>query len=373
MNLNQSRQSARHSNIELLRIISILFIILFHYCSNFNYAYAPKELAVNRFVLQILSSPGNAFLSTFIIITGYYSVKRGPSSGKRLTSLYFLTLFYSLIGLLAAFFLTPEQITPKNVIKTIFPMIFEKYWFVTMILICVPFIPFINKLIDTLSKENLFKLICMTIFIWLVIPTFTTQSMGGTYVTYFLILYLTGAFIRLYYIKREKTDRRCLIVLLILFVFQNTSMVILNFLGTRWVAFMSRTTILSDRMSVFSIIAGIAIFILALNFEVNPSKVINTVSSYVFDVYLIHFDVNISFIIWRFLIPVNQLKYNPWLFLHAIASVMIVFVFCTVIGYIRSLTIGKIIDVIAGKTAALLSFLAKRVYQKLMMILDIQA
>ena len=64
----------RNTNIELLRIISILMIVLSHYSVHSGISRNMLSLGWNRFLLEI-TSLGNIGVIFFVLITGYYSIE----------------------------------------------------------------------------------------------------------------------------------------------------------------------------------------------------------------------------------------------------------------------------------------------------------
>ena len=66
-------KKSRNSNIEIVRIISIIMIVVSHYCVHGFGNTSNLNLGINRFIIEIFTL-GNFGTILFIIITGYYLI-----------------------------------------------------------------------------------------------------------------------------------------------------------------------------------------------------------------------------------------------------------------------------------------------------------
>ena len=64
----------RDSNFELLRIVSMFFIILYHLVYHSGYR-GSNIIDLNNFFLNLLNSGGKLGVALFTMITGYYMIK----------------------------------------------------------------------------------------------------------------------------------------------------------------------------------------------------------------------------------------------------------------------------------------------------------
>lgn len=63
----------RESNIELLRIVSMVLIIMHHFSVHGTFSFTP-ELTFNKVFLQVFGLGGKAGVVAFVMITGYFMV-----------------------------------------------------------------------------------------------------------------------------------------------------------------------------------------------------------------------------------------------------------------------------------------------------------
>lgn len=107
----------RETKYELLRIISMLFIIGHHFIAhngNIN------VIAGNNFIYSLLYCGGKFGVAIFIMITGYFMIDK-KTNYKRLINLELQVLIYS-IGIYLLFILTGiYPITKEELLMVIFP------------------------------------------------------------------------------------------------------------------------------------------------------------------------------------------------------------------------------------------------------------
>ena len=115
----------RNSNIELLRIIAMFLIVLSHYAVHSGVNSASLPIGFNRFLLEA-SGLGGIGVILFVLITGYYCInKKNPFRLKRMLSMIFQVLFYSLALYLLFCILGAEKLTVTGLLKNALPITFR--------------------------------------------------------------------------------------------------------------------------------------------------------------------------------------------------------------------------------------------------------
>lgn len=153
----------RNSNIELLRIIAIVMIVIHHMAQN-NLIYINGTIA-NKSLGVILLGIGQIGVSIFILITGYFQITKDFRSEKIL-KLWLQVLFYSVIIWILCIKLNIINVSKENLIGAIFPISYNQYWFISSYLILYIFSPFINKFAKSFGQREYknFLLVFATIF-----------------------------------------------------------------------------------------------------------------------------------------------------------------------------------------------------------------
>ncbi|WP_288071082.1 acyltransferase family protein [Adlercreutzia caecimuris] len=183
----------RDSNIELLRIVSMMLIILFHFSVHGPWP-ADGVLAADVAV-GVLAFGGKLGVNCFVLITGYFMTR----SSVRMASVARVVLetwFYSW-GLLILFAVAqPELVTQARLEKAALPLVSGEYWFITNFVALMVVSPFLNLLFDRLSRRGKSRLAAIGFVTISVLPTLTTFNPLGSDLLWFFYLYLVGGWIR---------------------------------------------------------------------------------------------------------------------------------------------------------------------------------
>lgn len=149
----------RNSKFELLRIISMGMILLSHYRL---YSGNTSEK------LRILDPLGQIGVGMFVMISAFFLVEEKNAESKllrRILSLWSRVLFYSWLILIIDLFLNFSSINKKTLVKSVFPIIGNNYWFVTSFIVLMFIVPVLNRIINYMNKKQfLLGLIVIIIF-----------------------------------------------------------------------------------------------------------------------------------------------------------------------------------------------------------------
>lgn len=118
----------RNSNIELLRIVSMVLIAMFHFSVHGTWPEG-GPLASDTAV-EMLSFGGKIGVNCFVLITGYFMV-HSRLKVQSLLRVVLQTWFYS-FAILAIFAIAqPDLVTPDRLRKAVTPITSGEYWFIT--------------------------------------------------------------------------------------------------------------------------------------------------------------------------------------------------------------------------------------------------
>ena len=186
----------RKSNLELLRIVSVLIIILSHYVGHSGFDFAGEGFSFNRLFIESFRL-GAVGVDIFILISGYFLVTAEFKFSK-LIKLECEVLFYSIL-LGVVFFFTTDLVGMKELVFSFLPSLSNSYWFISTYLLLYLLSPFINKMIHAIGQKGHARLLVILYAVYVLIPTVTNLTLAGTSnIMLFLLLYLTAAYYRLY-------------------------------------------------------------------------------------------------------------------------------------------------------------------------------
>lgn len=344
----------RKSNIELLRIVAMLLIVLGHSASHGVHFFGePGQMIVwgtGSFVNKVFSSlllPGGAVgVGVFFMITGFFQVKKNEYSLKKtilecmfygvLISIIFVLMFlkdkglagYSLLDAFYYFF-----------VKTLFnPVSGGAWWYVSSYFMIMILSPLINQFIHKLSKNGMLYFIGFIFVIWYCISYLT----NGTYIQLEkgLFFYTLGAYIRLHINGNKKPGYVYAIYFILAWItgaaaYYGYSSLLLSFkFGP------SGNKLATDMldMYVFAVttpVCAYSLFMFFKNMNLGEIKVINMIAGTTFGIYLIHDSMILRPVIWEKLFKIN-IVYSKGLYpVYIIGIVLLIFVTCMVIDIIR--------------------------------------
>ena len=349
MILRVSDMKNRNSNIEILRIISVFMILFSHYSVHNGITNSDLPIGINRYLLEI-SILGNIGVIIFVLISGYFSInKKNPFNIKKIILLVLETVFYSVMFYLIFVLLNKEVFSIKSLLKSLLPITLKHYWFMTAFLLLYIFMPFINKLINSMNREEHGKLIIICLFIFSILRMITTKDYYGNELVQLIYIYIIGAYIGKYkdfVLKHKKENKIMFVISLIILLL---SVVIFDLFGTKYPIFGSKSTYLYARTSTVAILFGVSLLIMFISKKEFNNKLINTISSFSLGVYLISDNYYIRQILYTSVIKVKDYISSPYLFLHMIISVLCVFIVCIIIDFIRKNTIEKLAIMLLNK------------------------
>ena len=135
----------KNSSIEFLRIVSMIFIIIYHYSIHGGFDdITYNNLSLNNLFLQILLFGGKIGCYLFMFITGYFMIN-GRMNYKKIFKLILELEFYSLVIFFIFNYGLGKHYSKKDWVRNLFPIIYGN-WFVVNYIMLYLFIPFINKL-----------------------------------------------------------------------------------------------------------------------------------------------------------------------------------------------------------------------------------
>ena len=172
--------------------------------------------------------------------------------------------------------------------------------------------------------------------IYTLLPTFLFVNVRLNYVSWFAVIYLIGAYIRLYNPDRLKqTAGRKLFLCTMLSI---ASLIALAFLHDHTPFGIPIYHFLNDANKLFSLLVAIFAFLFFKNMEIGYKKWINTIASATFGVLLIHANSDtMRSWLWVDLLKNTTMYSKPWgiTVSHAVISVLAVFTVCVLIDLLR--------------------------------------
>ena len=340
----------RQSNFELMRIVSMFMIIVWHiflYGVNMDTA-APNIKLFYDFFRSIMV----VHVNSFILVSGYFLVNSTFKMSK-LIKLNDAVFFYKIAIYLLFIYLGLAATDSITIIRNFFPLDLENYWFIRIYMIMYIFSPFYNIFINSISKSDHKKILIIMFLIFSFISTITNQEATVNYtvaygysVISFTFLYFIGAYFKKYpidntYIGKKYTKNFKQLIFVLLFLILalfNYSMHItsIQFLKhENFLAYIGKIiyTSFNQYDNPIVLLQSICYFFIFYYLSFS-NKIINNISKTVFGIYLIHENLflrNNMYDLFKF----PEYSISKKVFLHIFIAALIIFILGFVIEYIR--------------------------------------
>ncbi|MBE6310376.1 MAG: acyltransferase [Bacteroidales bacterium] len=336
--------STRQSNIELLRIISMIMILMVHFTgATFP---IPNQITINNFfnintsTKVIMESFSIIGVNCFILISGYFGIR---PSVKGIVNFILWCSFYS-ISIYSLYTLArPNQYNVQNIIESFAIFSHTDLWFIPAYFSLYIIAPIINKGTSSLNQKQFILLLCGLTFINVYLGWFWGEKVNptGYNVMQLIYIYIIGRYIKTKAksIYRIKCNRYIIgyLISLLLIVFST---------------FICKSSAAFAYNSPFVILSSVFFFLIFASMYFHNTT-INYIASSAFAVYLIHKMPPVWNDLKNILID-NTNGTNPFIF----AIFWILFV---ALIFTSSITIDKIRELITNPVSAKITKLIKRI------------
>lgn len=335
----------RQSNIELLRIIAMLMIIAYHFVVHGANEVIPYTVTPERIWVNLFSMCGKMGVNLFVLISGYLGISR-EFSFKKLFHIEGMQLFYS-ISLMIIFTVANHTFDVRGIGTSLFPTLFDEYWFVSSYIILYLLTPFINRFLRDVDRNTYRQLILLEIILWSLIPFFTIRISTGMYFTQFLwmlVTYTIGAYIGLYH--DDLSNKTVIIKFNInwisvfwICIFIDAIYIIFTVLIGRWNPTFLYYSIYASygSNSPIIIIGAIGIFLYFINIDMGSIKWINSLAASSLPVYMLHENKWFSSWFWRRAVSYSRMMSMPLIILYSLFLILAIYILGHAVNQIRLL------------------------------------
>lgn len=356
--MNQKRES----NFELLRIISMLFIVVHHFFAHTGFSFIQNKVTINQLYLQFIAMGGKIGVLLFILISGYFLISSSNIKISKLLKLWGQLFFYS-VGIYIIFVACgSETITVKGLIKKFFPILFGEWWFASTYFVLYLFVPYINIFLTKLDKQTYKKLLILMTTVWVIIPTFFIRDFESNNLIYFFYLYSIGAYIKLWKNDLKVKNSKCFILIALIAFLTYSTVIVFDIIGLKYSFFKGKEIYFYNIKSVPILVMSILIFITFKNLKIKYNKTINTISMATFGVYLIHDNVYIRTLIWKNILPSVNMINSLWFIPYSILAIISVYITCTIIELFRIFVIEKYYMKLVNKLEPKIDLFIKKIH-----------
>ena len=271
----QGLVNQRNSSFELLRILSQVFIVLYHIC----YIWQGKEYSSQPF-FQSVSIPLHIGVVVFVLLSGYFTIKLRISGLVKLLGIFFVYCLPEVIYSVA---------TAKDSLHTVRSLMFfsnSHFWFVKTYLYLFLVSPMINLWLKNATERQRWYMVAVFAFIacYMAISMGDNSLSNGKNLANFIYFYLVGN--QLYYYRDRWMNIKTSNLVLCYIIFNVVILTLEYYTYGNIVGKMIMK--LSFPYSSPLILIGAVMFFMIIGKQHIQSRFINYVAASSLAIYLIH-------------------------------------------------------------------------------------
>ncbi len=288
-----SIRSERNYGIDILKILAIFMVVILHILGRGGILDACEVGSAQYYVSWLMESLAYCAVNCFAMATGYLMIDKKYKT-SRIISLWLQVSFFSIIFTVIMELMSYE-VDAKLWFKSFFPASTGLYWYFSAYFGLFFLMPFINKLLNSLSKRQ-FTLLCTVLLAFFsVINMVKFSDIFSTYSGYdcfwLCIVYIFGAYIKRFNIF-EKTNKLWFLLIYIASACVSfVSYVALNQMKDRPFSSIIPDKVLLQYTSPFVVLCAFSLLIFCSKIQLRNKaikKLVVTLSSLSFGVYIIH-------------------------------------------------------------------------------------
>lgn len=331
----------RNTGIDLLRTVSMFMIVVHHVLLHGGILEHADQRSVHYLAAWFLEIFGVCAVNVYGMISGYvgYGHKHRFS---RFLELYLQVIFYTVITTAVFHFMRPEMVTEETILHAVFPFAFDMYWYYTAYFCLFFLMPFLDRLMDSLNRDEARRLMLVVLVIFCVLQMVFKRQFAMTNDGYsFLwlaLLYLAGSYIKKYDLGkgygRSHLFGYILCVLFMWFLKMGYEQLFYAWKHQQW-----SSERLINYTSPFVVLCAVCLVVAFKEMKCGKiwKKIAGFMAPVSFDVYLFHDEplVRTAFIVGAF----NSYLYmNPvYMFLSVIGTAVLIWFAGSMLGRLRIL------------------------------------
>lgn len=352
----------RESNVELLRIIAAIGVIVLHYNNpiiggGFTFV---RSHGLSDYFLTVMESVFICAVDLFVLISGYFLSKKNSRNIFRVFELFFQTILYTLVFYIFSIVIGNNTFS----VRRLFGCFIPTNWFVTLYAVLFLISPFINIAYNNLSRQSKKLMVGLMVVLFSIYPTlvdilsefchkqfYGLSSIGmygsqyGYSIVNYILMYTIGCYLADNSLKNGidsknrtgKKDRivvHLFLVIAIITLWSRLDLIIgYEVERTAW-----------EYCNPLVVYEAVLIFILFRRIKIN-NAVINKIASGTFSVYLAHEHF------LPFLKIEKYLKFDSVIItvIHLLVSVIVVFTLCLFVDLIYKVLVKRIIGALKDR------------------------
>lgn len=196
---------ARNYGIDALRILCMTMVPILHVTRHGGILNVLDPGTPTYLTVWLLEVAAFCAVDCFALISGYVGLNSSHSFG-RLLQMICQGSFYCLLAVVFFWFYDPTKVQVEALLAIVLPFV-NQYWYFTAFVLLYPFMPYVDKFVNSLTIEQLRRLTLTIVVVLSLVPTLLALPNGvfpadiakfgrGHSVAWIALLYYMGAHMR---------------------------------------------------------------------------------------------------------------------------------------------------------------------------------
>lgn len=335
------KSKSRNTNIELVRIIAMLFIIMGHFVGQTNFN--QDSTSVNGILITLLSCGARIFTNVFLIIGVWFMVD-SRFGAKKILKLWSNVFFYSFI-LTTLMLVLKVPVSMKDIGRGYLPFLGRGLWFASAYITLMFAAPFLNFVFNLKRRQQ--EVLILISFFTICIVSTIPDSQEGSYIADSLWFWFVYIFVGYYkkeiYSKKFDNLRKfkylsfllaCLIYVCLCFgsllggLKNGTN-------GLFHAIQMISVQYINNIRTLPNILCAFLIFNFAILCKEHSVKLIQKAAISAFSVYIVHQVPAFFMFLWINIYKADSFKSEKWSFVYMIFVALSLYIGVSVLDILR--------------------------------------
>lgn len=290
----QTDSQIRNSGIELLKIIAIALIVIFHVTQTlsnnsdlFGFSLTTATTDISTFILILFKYFGSLGNIIFFVCSAWFLLESSKFNKRKWFFMLIEIWVVSVVIMLISLVIRHGNISFKLIIKSLFPTLFSNNWYLTCYLLFYPIHPFLNRIIKKMDKKQLFRASAALFVLYCCIHFIIDSAFFSSELIIWITIYFVMAYIKKYMDTFSISKKGNVIILLIGLLGYIGIAIVTNILGLKISFFREQMLRWANNYNPFLIMIAIALFNFFRNFKFR-NRTINYISGLSLLIYIIH-------------------------------------------------------------------------------------
>ena len=360
----------RNIGIDILRIVSMFFIIVGHILMQGGAlnAYLNSGLQNSYYFLNTIYVMAYCGVNCFALVSGYVGWQN-TFKLEKIIKLWSTVVFWSVGISLVLFIYNRDYFSVREAISMFLPLLRGRYWFFNAYFIVFMFSPLLNHLIKTLSQKTYQYFLLAVAFVFCIIPFLALGNdvfriQNGFEFSWLMVMYLVGGYFSKYPVK-IKTPAKCLVAFFGFALLNFLYKYLIELVTSRLLGSPSHGNLFMSYTSPIAVGEAVCLLLYFSNLKIKNKTLVKSVgliTPAIFSVYIIHVH---PLVFWNILKNafMGLTEYNLFVsFSLVIMIALAILVGCVLMDYIRIFIFKLLkIDTLCSKSGKNITNLIKKV------------